>query len=133
MTAFCPHCWAEVAPGTQVCPHCHTELAAGAGDYLAKLIAALEHPEPLTRRRAAYVLGLLRDPGAVEALAAVLAGPADPYVKGEAAHALRAIGGERARDILRGVARDETQSVMVRRIAAAALSDGDPTAEGEDN
>ncbi len=133
MTIFCPHCWAEVAPGTRVCPHCHTELAEGAGDYVAKLIAALEHPEPLTRRRAAYVLGLLRDPGAVEALAALLAGPADPYVKGEAAQALRAIGGEKAHSVLRRVAQDATQSVMVRRIAAAATNEGYLAAEETDN
>lgn len=125
MTTYCPHCWAEVDATAQVCPVCQAPLA-DSGSYVTKLIAALRHPEPLTQRRAAYVLGLLRDPSAVKALAAVLAGPADPYVKGEAAHALGAIGGGRAGEILQQVAQDETQPSMVRRVAADALRGPDP-------
>lgn len=121
MTTFCPHCWAEVPAGARVCPACGADLGEEIGDYLAKLIAALHHPEPLTQRRAAYVLGLLRNPNAVEPLAAVLASAVDPYVKGEAACALARIGDERALAVLRQVAGDETQSVIVRRIAADAL------------
>lgn len=117
MTTFCPHCWAEVSSDAQSCPTCGADLREGPADYLTKLIAALRHPEPLTRRRAAYVLGLLRHPAAVEPLADVLIGDADPYVKGEAAQALAAIGDERAKAILRRMAGDETQSVIVRRIA----------------
>ena len=119
MTTYCPHCWAEVDAAAQVCPGCRARLA-DSGSYVAKLIAALRHPEPFTQRRAAYVLGLLRDPSAVAALAAVLAGPADPYVKGEAAHALDAIGGDHACEILQQVAQDESQPLMVRRTAMAA-------------
>ncbi len=120
MTTYCPHCWAEVDAAAEVCPACQARLA-DSGSYVAKLIAALRHPEPFTQRRAAYVLGLLRDPSAVEALAAVLAGPADPYVKGEAAHALGAIGDGAAHAILQRVAQDATQPLMVRRTAAEAL------------
>ncbi len=117
MTNYCPHCWAEVPAGAKICPACGAELGEEIGDYLAKLIAALRHPEPLTQRRAAYILGLLRYPDAVEPLAAVLASDADPYVKGEAAQALAAIGDERAKAVLRRIAGDKTQSVIVRRIA----------------
>lgn len=128
MTAYCPRCWAEVSPAAQHCPACGADLGEEVGDYLAKLIAALHHPEPLTQRRAAYLLGLLRNPDAVAALAAVLASAADPYVKGEAARALGAIGGEQAWDILRRAAGDEAQSVIVRCAAAEALG-GRPAAE----
>ena len=125
MTTYCPHCWAEVDAAAEVCPACWARLA-DPGSYVAKLIAALRHPEPFTQRRAAYVLGLLRDPSAVAALAAVLAGPADPYVKGEAAHALGAIGGGRACAILQQVAQDESQPLMVRRTAMAACDNQRP-------
>lgn len=125
MTTYCPHCWAEVDAAAQVCPGCRARLA-NPGSYVTKLIAALRHPEPLTQRRAAYVLGLLRDPSAIDALAAILAGPADPYVKGEAAHALGAIGGGCACAILQQVARDESQPSMVRRTATAALDNQRP-------
>jgi HEAT repeat protein len=121
MTAYCPRCWTEVSPEARVCPACGADLGEEIGDYLAKLIAALHHPEPLTQRRAAYILGLLRNPDAVEALVAVLVSAADPYVRGEAARALGAIGGEQAWTVLRQIAGDEAQSVIVRRAAAEAL------------
>jgi len=106
--------------------------ACSRASYLAKLIAALRHPEPFTQRRAAYILGLLHDPSAVEALAAVLAGSADPYVKGEAAHSLGASGGGRACEIPQQVTQDETQPSMVRRTATAALDNQRPI-PGENN
>ena len=121
MTAYCPRCWAEVLPNVRLCPACGADLEEEVGDYLAKLIAALHHPEPLTQRRAAYILGLLRNPDAVAALTAVLISAVDLYVRGEAAWALGAIGGEQAWTILRQVAGDEAQSVIVRRAAAEAL------------
>lgn len=121
MTHRCPHCWTEVDAETPVCPRCQARLA-DSGSYVAKLIAALRHPEPFTQRRAAYVLGLLREPSAVEPLAAVMQTSADPYVKGEATHALGTIGGSHARAVLAQLAQDETQSIMVRRTAAEALS-----------
>jgi len=131
MTTYCPNCWATVASDAVVCPRCRASLSESAGSYVTKLLRALQHPEPLTQRRAAYVLGLLQDPAAVEALRALLTTAADPYVKGEAAHALGQIGGERARIILRQVADDELQSVMVRRTAADALRDQRCAPEGK--
>ncbi len=118
MTRYCPHCWAEVAAQAEVCPHCGRSLGEDAADFLGKLIVALQHPDPLTQRRAAFLLGRIRDPRAVAPLGAVLAGQADVYVNGEAAFALRAIGGERAGAILAEVADDPSQSIIVRRMAA---------------
>lgn len=126
MIHYCPCCWTEVSADTPICPRCQAQQA-DFGSYLAKLIAALAHPEPFTQRRAAYILGLLRDPSAVEALAAVLWTAADPYVKGEAAHALGAIGGSCARAILGQVAQDTALPLMVRRTATAALGAQHPT------
>jgi len=43
---------------TYYCPQCRAGLLADLGNYVTRLIDALQHPEPLTRRRAAHVLGM---------------------------------------------------------------------------
>jgi HEAT repeat protein len=120
MTRYCPHCWSEVAAGTVICPQCQLHVACSE-NYLAKLIRALHHPEAFTRRRAACILGLLRRPEAIDGLAAVLACEADPYVRGEAAHAVGCIGGVRAHVLLLQIVQDALQPVIVRRAAGEAL------------
>ena len=121
-TLFCPYCWFEIESGVVLCPRCQASLAEDRRDYVDKLIGALRHPEPFTQRRAAYVLGLIGDPRAVEALIAVLQhGEADPYVRAQAAETLGLIGTSQARSVLGQVANDANQSVLVRHMAAAAL------------
>ncbi|NPV09707.1 MAG: HEAT repeat domain-containing protein [Anaerolineae bacterium] len=110
----------------EVCPSCGALLEGDDLAYLDKLILALTHPEPLTQRRAAYVLGLLGDERAVVPLARLLDTPADPYVLAEAANALGAIGGASACALLEELARDENRSVIVRRAARRALDGCDP-------
>lgn len=122
MVRYCPACWQEVPAEATRCPACGADLTDAAADYTDKLIAALRHPEPFTRRRAAYVLGLRRDARGVPALIAVLEAVGDdPYVRAEAAFALGAIGGEEAHEALRRALADPDESVIVRRAAAMAL------------
>ncbi len=119
--SYCPRCWAPVPRETRSCPQCGADLEQRNEDYLTKLIGALLHPDYLTRRRAALILGWLRDARAVDPLMATLRGEEDPYVRAEAATALGAIGGEEADAALRNVAQDPDQSIIVRTAATQAL------------
>jgi HEAT repeat protein len=120
-TSYCPQCWQAVAGGSAVCEHCRAPLAETGEGYLTKLVAALSHPDYVTRRRAAFVLGWLRDGRAREPLLAKLFGSDDPYVRAEAAASLAAIGGPEAEAALLRAAADPGQSVIVRRAAQDAL------------
>jgi hypothetical protein len=59
---FCPACWVEVSEEARVCPRCGADMEAvqQGRDFVDKLIAALDHPDPETRSRAALILGLSR-------------------------------------------------------------------------
>ena len=129
VTSYCPYCWTEVDSDAIVCPHCHAPLAQANRQYVEKLIAALHHREPLTQRRAAYVLGLLRDQRAVPPLCSLLGATSDPYLQAEAATALGVIGGMAAVAALREAA-SEALSVIVRRAAGDALSKMTAAPEG---
>ncbi|MDI6711551.1 MAG: HEAT repeat domain-containing protein, partial [Bacillota bacterium] len=88
--------------------------------YAQKLIAALEHPDPAVRRRAAWLLGRRRETGAVEALlAAVAANAGDPYLLETVVEALGLIGDPRALGTLTELLRSSYLPVRVR--AARAL------------
>jgi len=52
---FCPACCAETAGDDRACPRCGADMEAvqRRREFVAKLIAALDHPEPETRARAA--------------------------------------------------------------------------------
>jgi HEAT repeat protein len=89
MTHFCPACWHTVEPGAASCPHCRSDLAAlDQRPFVVKLIAALHHPEPATRERAAHLLGELRDPAAVTPLGEVLRATSEPFLAAEIVTAL---------------------------------------------
>ena len=121
-TLFCPYCWFEIESGVVICPQCQASLTEDRRDYVDKLIDALRHPEAFTQRRAAYVLGLIGSPRALEALTVLLqSDQADPYVRAQAAETLGVIGTSQARSALEQAARDATQSVLVRRTAVIAL------------
>ena len=69
-------------------------------------------------------LGNLGDPAAVPALGGALADP-EPLVRGHAAWALGRIGGEAARDLLRGaLARETEPAVLVEMRCALAAGWG---------
>ena len=107
---------------TPTCPFCGVNLADAKQDYVEKLIAALHHPEPLTQRRAAYLLGLRAESSAVQPLIQVLDGDADVYVRAEAACALGKIGGASSWARLEQAAADGHESFIVRRVAVQGLA-----------
>ena len=122
MITHCPRCWAELATAVTICPACGADLTDDRRDYVDKLIAALHHPEPLTQRRAAYILGLRAEKRAVPALIDILKSPADVYVRAEAACSLGKIGTASARAALQRAEADTQESFLVRRVAAQGMT-----------
>ncbi len=90
---YCPACHAENQMGDSTCHRCGAMLDTSGQDYVSKLISALDHPEPETPVRAAWILGELKEKRAVEALERVLSeGGRDPFLLASAAEALGKIG-----------------------------------------
>ena len=84
--------------------------------YVGKLIAALDNPEPMTRVRAAWILGRRADPSACAPLVASLAAHADdPEFLATAAWSLGQIGDPAAVPALIDLAR---RSFLKSRLAA---------------
>jgi HEAT repeat protein len=121
ITFFCPNCWKEVNEADKVCPHCGVDIPGvlDQRDYVAKLIAALSHPEPTTPVRAAWILGKLRAKSAVRPLLALVRGNADLFLKAAAVEALGQIGDASARQVLVELA--EKGPVLLRAKATEAL------------
>lgn len=118
-TFFCPACWQEVSEEDPTCQACGEDLSRlDAEPFTRKLARALWCPEPLTARRAAFLLGQCRDAGAVDELVRRYDAGADPYLGSEIAVALGAIGGQGAEVALDRIARDP--SVVVRAAVAGA-------------
>jgi HEAT repeat protein len=94
MIFYCPACWREIPQVARDCPHCtiDVERLASARAYPAKLIAALDHPEPTTRVRAAWILGIRRERSAVARLTRLVLESEDPYLVEAAVEALGRIG-----------------------------------------
>lgn len=115
---LCPHCWREIPAEAQLCPHCGRSTNERL-PYREALELALDCPEALTARRAAYLLGRLRDPASVPALRRALAGE-DPYVAGEALASLAKIGTDEAKQAV--LAARDHPFVTVRAAARAALA-----------
>jgi HEAT repeat protein len=63
-----------------------------ARDYVEKLIAALDHPEPTTPVRAAWILGTRKERSAVPRLIRLVRESVDPYLVEAAVEALAGIG-----------------------------------------
>jgi hypothetical protein len=93
-TFFCPVCWAASRNDEPVCRHCGAEIGRiqAGKSYGQRLAEALRHPEPTTPLRVAMVLGLRREAGAVEALAACAHETGDLYLCLECLTALARIG-----------------------------------------
>jgi HEAT repeat protein len=121
ITFFCPSCWGDVNEADRVCPHCGVDIRGvlDQRDYVAKLIAALSHPEPTTPVRAAWILGKLRAKSAVGPLLALVQGDADVFAKAAAVEALGRIGDASARMVLAELA--EKGPVLLRGKATEAL------------
>jgi HEAT repeat protein len=117
MHCFCPYCWHEHESGASMCPTCHHSLAERI-PYRQALEQALDCPELLTARRAAYLLGVLGESDAAPALIEALES-ADPYLAAEAVTSLAKLGGAHAWSAV-GRARHH-RFVVVRRAAIRAF------------
>jgi len=102
---YCPHCWHELETDVSVCPACGEEIRQSweAKDFVEKLIAALDHPEPTTPIRAALFLGKIGDERAVGPLMALAGSSDDVYIVQAAARALGAFATPEAKAFLRSL------------------------------
>ena len=93
VTYFCRNCWSEIEERQSVCLQCGDEQSRLDDEtFIAKLIRALDHPEPETPIRAAYVLGKLRVVDAIPTLLDVIHRKHDFYIVAAAIEALGEIG-----------------------------------------
>jgi HEAT repeat protein len=94
MRFYCPHCWRDFGQDARHCPHCglHIEEFWESRDYVEKLILALQHPEKETPIRAAWLLGQIKDPRAIQPLIALARSTEDVYLARAAVRALGEIG-----------------------------------------
>jgi HEAT repeat protein len=128
-TYFCPACWTRVGADDISCPRCRGDLARlDQRSFEEKLIAALRHPEPTTRHRAAFILGELGTAAAVKVFAELLFETAEPFFASAMVVALGKIGGlDAERVLLRTL---DHESFLVRQAAVQALIRcGGPIAE----
>lgn len=90
MIFYCPSCWRESSECIRVCPHCKVDVERLTleQDYVQKLIAALDHPEPQTPIRVAWILGVRRETRAVSHLSRLVQESEDPYIVEAAVEAL---------------------------------------------
>lgn len=94
MIFYCPSCWRESSEHIRVCPRCKVDVERLTleQDYVQKLIAALDHPEPETPIRVAWILGIRRETHAVPHLSRLAQESQDPYIVEAAVEALGRIG-----------------------------------------
>ena len=99
---FCPGCWSDFGEDVSPCPHCGLNIRAfwDSKDWTEKLILALEHPEPRTPIRAAWLLGETGDVRAVQPLIDLFKRASDVYIAHAAAKALCRIDDAAARRFL---------------------------------
>lgn len=113
---FCPCCWGKVAEQDLTCPWCKADIhAADAKPFSEKLRAALHHSEPQTRIRAAWILGELREAGAMRDLVALVDEAKDGFLAEAAAEALGKIGAPEALAVLE---KAEARGTVRVRLAA---------------
>lgn len=128
MTHFCPACWNTVEAGAASCPRCGSNIVAlDQRPFIVKLIAALRHPEPATRQRAAHLLGELGYTTAVPPLGELLCATSEPFLAAEIVTALGKIEDAEAETL---VVRALQHRASVVRLAAlrALVGRGEPTA-----
>ena len=112
-TFFCPSCWAGINEEQDPCPHCGCGISAylEGKTYNDRLIDALNHPEPTTPVRAAYILGMRRDEAAVPFMARKASGTSDVYLALACVEALGKIGSAAAREALCRLSHDSRDIV----------------------
>jgi len=123
MISYCPACWHEVPERIQVCPYCKADVERLTleRDYVNKLIAALDHPEPTTPVRAAWILGIRKETLAISHLARLTRESEDPYIVEAAVEALGKIGDPTGLEAIRFAARHGAVRVRVKAQQALVL------------
>jgi HEAT repeat protein len=126
MIFYCPSCWRESTESIRVCPHCKVDVERLAleQDYVQKLIAALDHPEPQTAVRVAWILGMRREARAVPHLARLARESEDPYIVEAAVDALGRIGDPAGLEAIRFAAQHGAVRVRERAKYAIDLIEG---------
>lgn len=125
MVIYCPKCWAENQLGDATCRQCGAALQMSTKeDYVNKLVAALQHPEPLTRKRAAWVLGELRERRALDPLIAAARATTDPDLLEGAVEALGKIRDAKAVDVLGSLLERSYLSVRLKVVEALGCIGG---------
>ncbi len=99
---FCPGCWRDFNEDISPCPYCGLDIRAfwDSRDYIEKLILALDHPEPRTPIRAAWLLGKLGERRAVQPLIELFKRTKDVYIAQAVVKALCKIDDTVARQFL---------------------------------
>ncbi|MFN2489249.1 MAG: HEAT repeat domain-containing protein [Actinomycetota bacterium] len=128
VTWFCPECFHEVDELERICPRCGADISEER-TYEQRLVNALKHRLADRQLLAAQILSSIGTDAAVEPLAEAARQRRDPYLAGEAIHALASIGTESALRELESIAR--TGPPRSRRLARQALRDHE-TAAGTD-
>jgi HEAT repeat protein len=121
MKFFCTRCWQEIGETIACCPHCGAnQEQLGQEPFVRKLIRALDHPEPETPVRAAYVLGELKVREAVPKLRRVIRQSKDPFLRAASIRALGKIGAATSSELTAALSNSEL-SVFERAALNEAL------------
>ncbi len=130
---FCPGCWAEAPARQGICARCGADMEAvqTERDFVDKLIAALDHPEPETRARAALILGLRRETRGVDPLICVVRRAHDASLVEVAIEALGRIGDPACRGAVERAATHGTLRVReaARQVLATLMPRLEPRGE----
>jgi HEAT repeat protein len=99
---FCPNCWKDFGEDKAVCPFCGFRIRESwdSKNMVAKLIAALNHPDSQTVIRAVWLLGEKQDKHASKPLISMFKRAGDVYLALEIVRALSKIGNKEALDFL---------------------------------
>ena len=128
MVIYCTRCWKDNPAGSEVCSRCGAKLEADNRTFVAKLIQALSHPEPMTVERAAWILGELKASEAIIPLVHLLEMSQDMGAQEKAVEALGKIGDSSAVDVLASESAHWPLRVRVQ-VAEALDKIGGPKAE----
>ncbi len=121
---YCPRCWRDFGEDLRQCPFCGLDIHAllRSKDMVERLIIALDHPEPSTPVRAAWLLGRLGDPRAVGPLIDLIGRTSDIYIARAAVAALGEFDTPEAKEALRAlldhaadVLREDAREAMASR------------------
>ena len=106
----------------ELCPRCNLDIRTFymKNDYVDKLITALNHPEPTTPIRAAWILGQRRETKAIKPLFALALNSADSFVAAGAVKALVSIGTSESLELASKFSNHP--SILVRKAAKASMS-----------